>query len=134
MTNTIPGHAIRPQVVRDAVCAGARGCRTVTLMTLTGSGDNVLAVWEDLPGAGVTADTVAGALTAFARLIGRHPGMFGPDITGYAVVLPAETVAFARDRSGTGYAIQLPGKPIELRPDRWGAIENALTAMIEALP
>jgi hypothetical protein len=72
-------------------------------------------------------------LAAFARLISRHPGMFGPDIAEYAVVLPAERVAFARDRTGAGYAIQLPGKPIELRRDRWGAIEDGLKAMIKAV-
>jgi hypothetical protein len=131
MTDTVP--TIRPQVVTDAVRAGARGARKVTLMTLIGSGDNILAVWETLP-ADVTPDTVAGMLAALARMMRRHPDMYPPNVAGYAVALPAETVAFARDRSGAGYSIPLPGKPVELRSDRWGAIKDGLTAMIEALP
>jgi len=130
MTNTIAD--VRSQAVTDAVRATADGCHMVTLLTLTGAGSDITARPEALPGDAVTPDTVTPMLTAFARLISRHAGMFGSDIAGYAVVLPAERVAFARDRTGAGYAIQLPGKPIELRPDRWGAIEDGLTAMIEA--
>jgi hypothetical protein len=68
-----------------------------------------------------------------ARLIACHRAALTADVVGYAVILPGERVAFAADRTGLTHHIQLPGVPTEpLRADRWGAMIDSITAMINA--
>ncbi|GAB1644344.1 hypothetical protein [Krasilnikovia sp. MM14-A1259] len=129
---TTPASA-RFKSVRDAVKLVAADSTAPTLVTLTGAGNTVAGRAETVPGGELTADTAAAILTGMARLFARHPGMFGADVAGYAVVLPGERVAFAADRIGATHHIQLPGAPTEpLRRDRWGGIRDRLHAMINA--
>ncbi|ROP28101.1 hypothetical protein [Couchioplanes caeruleus] len=130
-------HATAPQFTTESLAAAvksvAANCDTPTVVTLTAAGATVTGRAEAVPGAPLTADAAAATLAGMARLIGRHPGMFGADVAGYALILPGERVAFAADRTGTTHHIQLPGAPTEpLRSDRWGAICDGLTAMINA--
>ncbi len=130
-TRAVIGH----QSVSDAVRLVAANCAAPALVTLTAAGASVTGRRETVPGGPLSADTAPTTLAGMARLITRHPGMFDPNVYAYAVVLPTERVAFAADRDGRGHAIQLPGAPTEpLRGDRWDAIRDGLTAMINALP
>ncbi|MGC9667423.1 hypothetical protein ACNTMW_12810 [Planosporangium sp. 12N6] len=119
--------------MRDAVKLVAADCAAPTLVTLIGTGATVTGRAEAVPGGALTADAAAATLASMAWLIARHPGMFGADVAGYAVVLPGERVAFAADRAGRTHHIQLPGAPTEpLRRDRWGGICDGLIAMINS--
>jgi hypothetical protein len=131
MNTTVPTPAI--ESVTAAVTAVAARCDTPALVTLTGTGGAVTGRQEALPGGPVTADSIAAVCAGMARLIARHPGTLTADVTGYAVILPGERVAFAADRAGRTHHIQLPGVPTEpLRADRWGAMIDSITAMINA--
>ena len=126
-----------PQFTTESVVAAVKSvaatCAATTLVTLTATGDTVTGRPEAVPGGPLTADTMPATLAGMARLITRHPGMFPGDVAGYAVILPGERVAFAADRTGISHHIQLPGVPTEpLRADRWGAVCDGLTAMINA--
>ena len=132
---TMKATATHPAIefVTAAVSAVAARCDTPTVVTLTGTGGAVTGRPEALPGGPVTADTIAAACAGMARLIARHPGTLTADVTGYAVILPGERVAFAADRAGRTHHLQLPGVPTEpLCTDRWGAVCDGLTAMIKA--
>ncbi|WP_018820466.1 hypothetical protein [Salinispora arenicola] len=83
----------------------AAECYTPTVVTLTGTGTTVTGRAETVPGGPLTADTAAATLAGMARLIARHPGMFGAELAGYAAILPGERVAFAADRTGTTHHI-----------------------------
>jgi hypothetical protein len=123
----------RIESVPDAVKSVAANCDAPTLVTLTAHGATVTARAEAWPGGTPAADGIGAALASMARLIARHPALFDATVAGYALVLPGERVAFAADRTGTTHHIQLSGVPTEpLRPDRWSAICDALTAMINA--
>ena len=126
-----------PQFVTESVAAAVKSvaatCAAPTLVTLTATGDTVTGRPEAIPGGAPTADTMPATLAGMARWISRHPGMFPGDVAGYAVILPGERVAFAVTRTGVTHPIQLPGAPTEpLRVDRWGAVCDGLTAMINA--
>ncbi|MFC3992676.1 hypothetical protein [Actinoplanes siamensis] len=111
----------------------AATCDAPALVVLTGDGDSVTGETVAVPGGPLTADTAPAALAAVAALIGRHPVLFPADVYGYAVILPGERAAFAADRCGITHHILLPGINTEpVRPDRWGAITDGLTAMINA--
>ena len=130
MTVTVP---LVSESVTAAVKAVAADCATPTVVTLTGTGTAVTGRPETLPGGPATPDTIATSTATLARLIGRHPATLTTDVTGYAVILPGERVAFAADRAGTTYHIQLPRVPTEpLRADRWDAMIHGVTAMIRA--
>ncbi|GIM87076.1 hypothetical protein [Salinispora arenicola] len=105
----------------------AQRCNGPALITLLATGDIVTAATHPIP----APDTIETALAGMARLIIDQGQLFGTDIAGYAVVLPGERVAVAADRTGATHHIQLPGAPTEpLRSDRWGAICDGFTAMI----
>jgi hypothetical protein len=122
---------LRTASVTAAVTGLAARCDGPTLATLTAADDTVTARPETLPGGPHTADSIAATLAGMARMIARHPAMFTADLAGYAVILPGERVAFAADRRGITHHILLPGTATEpARRDRWGAINDGLTAMI----
>ncbi|GAA4466606.1 hypothetical protein [Phytohabitans houttuyneae] len=127
------GPQFRIESVCDAVKSVAADGDAPTLVTLTATGATVTGRADVWPGGAPAADAIGATLAGMARLIARHPAMFDPTVAGYGVILPAERVAFAADRTGTTHHIQLPGVPTEpLRPDRWSAICDGLTAMINA--
>ncbi len=116
-----------------AVKSAAATCTAPTVITLTATPATVTGRPETTPGGPLTADTMPATLAGMARLITRHPHLFPGDVAGYAAVLPGERVAFAVERTGTTHHIQLPGAPTEpLRADRWGAVCDGLTTMINA--
>lgn len=130
---TTTGPQFRIESVRDAVKSVAADCDAPTLVTLTANRATVTGRAEAWPGGAPAADAIGATLAGMARLIARHPVMFDLTVAGYALILPAERVAFAADRTGTTHHIQLPGVPTErLRRDRWSAICDGLTAMINA--
>ncbi len=132
MTNAV-GNAIAIDSVRVAVKAVAVTCDAPALVTLTGDGATVTGETVAVPGGPLTADTAPAALATMTALIGRHPGLFPGDVYGYAVILPGERVAFAADRRGITHHILLSGTAAEpVRRDRWDAINDGLTAMINA--
>ncbi|GAB1641530.1 hypothetical protein [Krasilnikovia sp. MM14-A1259] len=121
------------ETVTAAVKSVAATCTAPTLVTLTAAGVTVTGRRETTPGGALTADNAAATLRDMAELIARHPALFDPAVFGYALILPGERIAFAADRTGVTHSIQLPGAPTEpLRVDRWGAVSDALTAMITA--
>jgi hypothetical protein len=131
MTTTAP--AFPATAITVAVRTIAADCDGPTLATLTAAGATVTGRPETLPGGPHAADTIATACADMARLIARHPATLTADVTAYAVILPGERVAFAADRTGTTHHIQLPGVPTEpLRADRWDAMVDSITAMVNA--
>lgn len=137
-TTTGPSVPLSDNVVR-AVKFFARQCALPALYTLTVCGDIVRADRAPVPADALTADAIEATLADLARLIARYPAMFteyaadGETLTGYAVILTGERVAFAVDRIGVTHHVQLPGAPTEpLRSDRWGAVCDGLTTMINA--
>ncbi|MEU8663414.1 hypothetical protein [Actinoplanes philippinensis] len=113
--------------------AVAATCDAPALVTLTGDGTAFTGETVAVPGGPLTAETAPATLATMAALIGRHPALFPGDVYGYAVILPGERVAFAADRRGITHHILLSGTATEpVRRDRWGAINDGLTAMINA--
>ena len=119
-----------PEALWQAVRTADIGCCTETLLVLTGVGDLTTHAAE-LRDSHTSADTIAAALIRLARRRIRRWRLRRADVTGYAVILPQERVAFAADRTRTLYMIELPGTPLwEQRPLRWLSIVDALATLI----
>ncbi|WP_307936989.1 hypothetical protein [Salinispora arenicola] len=96
----------------------AAECYTPTVVTLTGTGTTVTGRAETVPGGPLTADTAAATLAGMARLIARHPGMFGAELAGYAAILPGRARRVRR-RPDRDHAPHLtPRRPHRAAPVR----------------
>lgn len=119
-----------PEALWQAVRTADIGCCTETVLVLTGARELTTHAAE-LRDSHTSAKTIAAVVTRLARRRIRRLRLPRADITGYAVILPQERVAFAVDRTRTVYMIELPGTPLwEQRPLRWLSIVDALATLI----